>query len=295
LLRINLKPLARIATLVGEQAQGNAHTLIAQSTQAHMREVSLATDDIIVGIPADAMEPSHSQALLQATFYQHGQAIQFCGSGLLAIAAATTLGQKQSVRIASADASYQVGRDYRGFFVETEYLYTAVPDDQANWQEIIDQPITRVLLVGPQDGYALLVLPSAAAVADAHIDTGKLCQSSRRAVIITALYKGQGQCQDNDGQTHASRFVLRYFAPQYGNDEDAATGSGSIVAGNYWLHQLGATQLHGLQLSATGGEAIITRPQPVAKPELIRLYGQARALPQPDSIAQVPRRELGQY
>lgn len=291
---LNSKPLARIATLVGEQAQGNAHTLIAQGTGAHMRAVSLATDDIIVGVPPDAIERAHSDALLIATFYQRGQAIQFCGSGLLAIAAAIPIGQKRSARIVAPSASYQVGRDHRGFFVETEFLFTAVPDDHANWQDVVDQPIAQALLVGAEEGYALLVLPSAAAVANARIHAGKLCQSSRRALIITALNQEQ-EGHPNESQPHESHYVMRYFAPQYGNDEDAATGSGNIVAGNYWLQQLGTAELRGSQLSAGGGEARITRPQPTARPELIRLYGQARALPHPQPLAEPPARELGQH
>ncbi|MCG8607762.1 PhzF family phenazine biosynthesis protein [bacterium] len=60
-------------------------------------------------------------------------------------------------------------------------------------------------------------------------------------VIVTA--RGEG-----------SDFVSRYFAPQFGIDEDPATGSTHCALTPYWSQKLSKRKLHALQLSARGGE-----------------------------------------
>jgi PhzF family phenazine biosynthesis protein len=51
-----------------------------------------------------------------------------------------------------------------------------------------------------------------------------------------------------------SDFVSRYFAPQIGIEEDAATGSTHCTLAPYWSQILGSRTLHALQLSQRGGE-----------------------------------------
>jgi len=49
-------------------------------------------------------------------------------------------------------------------------------------------------------------------------------------------------------------FVSRYFAPNYGIDEDAATGSAHCVLTPYWAERLGKKQLRARQISARLGD-----------------------------------------
>jgi predicted PhzF superfamily epimerase YddE/YHI9 len=49
-------------------------------------------------------------------------------------------------------------------------------------------------------------------------------------------------------------FVSRYFAPNYGVDEDPVTGSAHCVLTPYWAARLGKEQLKARQISARGGE-----------------------------------------
>ena len=49
-------------------------------------------------------------------------------------------------------------------------------------------------------------------------------------------------------------FVSRYFAPNYGVDEDPVTGSAHCVLTPYWAERLSKTQLKARQISARGGE-----------------------------------------
>jgi len=49
-------------------------------------------------------------------------------------------------------------------------------------------------------------------------------------------------------------FVSRFFAPNYGIDEDSVTGSAYTQLMPYWAERLGKSSLHSKQLSARGGE-----------------------------------------
>ena len=53
-------------------------------------------------------------------------------------------------------------------------------------------------------------------------------------------------------------FVSRYFAPNFGVDEDPATGSAHCVLAPYWAKRLGKTQLEARQISARIGELSCT-------------------------------------
>jgi PhzF family phenazine biosynthesis protein len=53
-------------------------------------------------------------------------------------------------------------------------------------------------------------------------------------------------------------FVSRYFAPNYGVDEDPATGSAHCVLTPYWAGRLGKQQLRAQQISARIGDLVCT-------------------------------------
>ena len=53
-------------------------------------------------------------------------------------------------------------------------------------------------------------------------------------------------------------FVSRYFAPNYGVDEDPATGSSHCVLTPYWAGRLGKQRLRAQQISARVGDLICT-------------------------------------
>jgi PhzF family phenazine biosynthesis protein len=53
-------------------------------------------------------------------------------------------------------------------------------------------------------------------------------------------------------------FVSRYFAPNYGVDEDSVTGSAHCVLTPYWAARLGKERLTARQISARGGELTCT-------------------------------------
>ena len=49
-------------------------------------------------------------------------------------------------------------------------------------------------------------------------------------------------------------FVSRYFAPQYGIDEDPVTGSAHTTLTPYWAERLGKKEMNAVQLSARKGQ-----------------------------------------
>jgi predicted PhzF superfamily epimerase YddE/YHI9 len=53
-------------------------------------------------------------------------------------------------------------------------------------------------------------------------------------------------------------FVSRYFAPNYGVDEDPVTGSAHCVLTPYWAARLGRERMTARQISARGGELTCT-------------------------------------
>ncbi len=72
-------------------------------------------------------------------------------------------------------------------------------------------------------------------------DMNLLKKLGLRGVIVTA--KGE-----------QSDFVSRFFAPNYGIDEDPVTGSAHCALTPYWSKVLSKKELHALQLSSRGGE-----------------------------------------
>lgn len=62
----------------------------------------------------------------------------------------------------------------------------------------------------------------------------------------------RGVCLTSPGADHD--FVIRFFAPRYGIDEDPVTGSAYTQAAPYWGKRLGKQALRARQVSTRGGE-----------------------------------------
>src|SRR5690606_33440294 len=74
-----------------------------------------------------------------------------------------------------------------------------------------DPAPTHAALAGGDDGYRVLAWPDGTDLRQLQPPLQRIRELDGRALIITA--------------GEADGVGLRYFAPQYGNDEDAATGS----------------------------------------------------------------------
>jgi PhzF family phenazine biosynthesis protein len=87
----------------------------------------------------------------------------------------------------------------------------------------------------------LVVFDNEQDIETAQPDLGVLGKLDLRGVMITA-------------RSNAYDFVVRFFAPKYGIDEDPVTGSAYTQLTPYWSDVLGKDKLHARQLSGRGGE-----------------------------------------
>jgi len=86
----------------------------------------------------------------------------------------------------------------------------------------------------------IVVFDEEALVREAQPDLARLRQLDLRGVAITAA----GREQD---------FVCRFFAPNYGIDEDPVTGSAYTQLAPYWGKVMNKTELYARQVSSRGG------------------------------------------
>jgi predicted PhzF superfamily epimerase YddE/YHI9 len=101
------------------------------------------------------------------------------------------------------------------------------------------EPAIDAATAGGADGYRILSWPDGTDLHRLRPDVSTIRDFDGRALIITAD-RGEG------------RVALRYFAPQYGNDEDAATGSACVVLADYWQRRRRGDRWRMLQQSAAG-------------------------------------------
>ncbi len=87
----------------------------------------------------------------------------------------------------------------------------------------------------------IVVLKNEADVQAAKPNANLLKKLDLRGVVITA-------------KSEKYDFVSRFFAPNYGIEEDPVTGSSFTQLAPYWAKQLGRTKLHARQISKRGGE-----------------------------------------
>lgn len=174
--------------------------------------------------------------------------IRFCGHGLLAAAAvlldpaaATPI---RELVLSTAEREVVARRRGRRIWLTLPRLYCspcAIPDFA---RRCFNSPPMRAALAGDEQGYLLLEWPWSTPFSALDIDAQRLCRHTGRAVIAV---------QEDRGPNYDYR--LRYFAPQYGNTEDAVTGSAHAVAADYWQQrQPGRGRRRALQASAAGGQ-----------------------------------------
>ena len=68
---------------------------------------------------------------------------------------------------------------------------------------------------------------------------------------LRAFDQGRGIIVTAEGES--CDFVSRFFAPNFGVDEDPVTGSAHCALAPYWAERLSKTELRAQQLSARGG------------------------------------------
>lgn len=229
-------------------------------------------------------ELKREPSAIRLVFAKNGYRIQRCGSGTLA--AAKVLESKRSLPLSVAsDAGAMMlaaPEKKSGAFAyiapilkpvvvntvkavaTTNSLTTKRLCSARLWQQVVNRTITAVQTIGGDRDYCLLVLSDEKALRQVTVQHQKLCALSARALIVTA---------PSNNMTYD--YVIRYFAPQYGVQEDAATGSANAQAASYWQRRLRRSRVRGRQWSSNGGDFIVKR-QGIHQ----KVMGQTTLLPQ---------------
>lgn len=178
-----------------------------------------------------------------AAFSAAGAPIRFCGHGALAAARVVfDHGAPQSATLQFASAAQtwsatRAGADAIALaFARPEIELSAPPEFVVRGLQVAPRRAARA---GGPDDYWIIETDSAAAVATAQPDAEVICAATARAIVLAA--------------PTADGAAQRYFAPQYGEQEDAATGSAAVQLAAYWHATRAVTELTVTQLSAAGG------------------------------------------
>jgi predicted PhzF superfamily epimerase YddE/YHI9 len=160
-------------------------------------------------------------------WYQNGREVSFCGSGVVASACVLlegTLNQLAPPLLAESLTASIFRRPYGfGFSVERPIMEAA---KVASWTTdcFAATPIAAAYS-GGANGYMILEFEQP--VRQLPVKLEVICKHTQRAIIAT-----------NRSSQERYDYELRYFAPQYGMDEDMATGSANVLLAEYWYHKL---------------------------------------------------------
>jgi predicted PhzF superfamily epimerase YddE/YHI9 len=137
------------------------------------------------------------------------------------------------------------------FHADGQRLWLGLPPIQCRasrvpqWvAEIFPSTPWRAAEAGDDNAYLVLEWPAGFDLRTLPVPPYGLRRRTGRALIVTAA-----------GQSGSGFDVqFRYFAPQHGVPEDAATGSAMRVLAHYWMNRERGEALHAYQCSPNGGE-----------------------------------------
>ncbi|MFT5084066.1 MAG: putative PhzF superfamily epimerase YddE/YHI9 [Lentisphaeria bacterium] len=245
-----------VSSFEGPACEGNHHWVFVNFnfTQAHQsfERFNLQSNQWPQQLSAQLPENvlvflSIDSASLHCVFFSKGRQVARCGSGSLS--AAKILFDEYSMhtplRVTTSVQTLLLGRQNglaEKYFYQTATLPMVKLSRFRHMQTMINRKIKTVHAIGGDSDYYLIELYSQKAVRQCSINAQLLGLISKRALIVTAA----------SDSTHWD-YVMRYFAPQYGNYEDAATGSANAMLAPYWQTRLLKKKVRGRQLSKQGG------------------------------------------
>ncbi len=189
------------------------------------------------------------------------QEINLCGHGSLAAAALVLTQQTDwpAVKLTSQFGELQISRSELALATELPVFSMTLPawlaqrpDGLSALVQSLNLPAQHLVVTDCFATRDLVVVLETASQVQAYVPDFAALQQLQlyHATILTApLYA-------EDGQSLVG-YVLRYFAPNIGINEDLATGSAQCSLAPYWLARTGAPRLQVQQLSATGGYFVV--------------------------------------
>jgi len=173
---------------------------------------------------------------------ESGNVIQICGHGLLCTGVAWHLSGTPVTALVMNGLCGDFQRSGDNAWAALPVLPTA-PCCRPDWlARFFPSAPIRCAQAGGSDGYLILEWPPGTELPAFSAPGPELGEHTRRALIAT--------CMDPQQEDVDIRF--RYFAPQYGNAEDTATGSAMRVLADYWQERRGKV-LTAWQNSPAGG------------------------------------------
>jgi predicted PhzF superfamily epimerase YddE/YHI9 len=218
----------------GAGAEGNLHRVIYSAE----RQPPSADDDS----RANLVRLSGPLTSLEVEYTNYGNPVRRCGSGTLAVAAfASVYFRASPLRFAlhGISGAVEAGFDRQSaYYMDAGLMQRPLPASNP-WAHILGQPAMDGVYCGGRSDYVLVEVDSPLRQLRPRLRS--LCRFSQRALIV--LYRRS----DGDAE-------LRYFAPQYGPAEDAATGSAAVQVATYLKQRYGITSVRLHQCSPAGGQ-----------------------------------------
>ncbi len=243
------------------------------------------------GVETDHLSLSHSPAKqktsptktdprLSTRWFQGAREIQLCGSALAATGYALEryLGIALPQQMHHSHAQFELSTTERAAHTSSawkssvQHLYgfsmprtilqaDKLPHTAMDWFGV---PITQALSTGDEKGYWILEVSNPLEALTPNFSV--ISASTDRAIIVTTTATVQKSSVERD-------YSLRYFAPQYGIDEDVATGSANAIAACYWGERLKKNQLIAEQIPAnhSGGRFYLT-----LESHTVKVYGKVQ-------------------
>lgn len=198
----------------------------------------------------------HADNAIQVRCYRRGQSITFCGHGLLACAylwkqlTAVPSVAIDKVILRTADQEYSARWRDGKLWLRAPRIHceaTELPSDIAQW---FDKKPERSALAG--DGYRIFEFSRGTDIANLRVNIERLASENRATIVTQSM--ADNQANEGDEAAQAWSYQLRYFAPQFGVEEDSATGSANAILTDYWAQAGLKPPFHVRQCSSDGGE-----------------------------------------
>ncbi len=222
-----------LPAVAAEGVIGAAESLLRQ------RNFLLHTNVFVAGADGRYVAESYSP---------DGRRIRFCGHGALAAAWFVFEEAEPNATVLEFSGEQQSWRARRA---QDSAGNTVLVYDRPTAADCSVPPFAAACLglraqaaaeAGGETDYLILELADPNQVRGLKPDLAAIEAHTRRALIATARDNGS----DGPG------CVYRYFAPQYGTPEDAATGSAAVQLAAYWAPRLQRDRFRALQLSPQG-------------------------------------------
>ncbi len=233
-----LKPQSLIYSFVGRHCLGNAHLLFdAPVTEAALSAASLRAPDTFCIGSSDPWTHDDVTPLV----YINGARVEFCGSALVALSAILEGAKYKTLKVRGQAVELCRAGNRPAFEADAIALGGRCRRIKPGlWPSIVGAELEACWQYA--GGYVIAVLKPGTSLITLSPKLNDLTRHSRSALIVTALTR----------QRNAD-YQLRYFAPQFGVDEDQATGSANMIAMRFWHRQLRRRHWVAYQASPAGG------------------------------------------